>query len=156
MEYKSLMRILIADDASDTRMLLSRILRNWGYDVITAEDGLQAWDILNREPIRLLISDWMMPEIDGMQLCRQIREHKFPHYVYVILLTGRDDESDVSAGLDAGADDFLTKPFNRDDLQMRLLAAKRALDLKSGPLGSQSPTGEDRHLPGKLLRPHSG
>lgn len=122
------MRILIADDTSDMRLLLARLLGKWGYQVIIANDGSEAWEILNREPIRLVISDWMMPKLNGIQLCRRIREQEFFPYVYVILLTACDEEADVIAGMKAGADDILAKPVNRTKLQKRLLAAQAVLD----------------------------
>jgi phosphoserine phosphatase RsbU/P len=125
------MRILIADDASDAREILGRLLKRWGHEVVTASNGREAWEILRQEPIRLIISDWMMPEIDGLELCRRVREAQWEHYVYFILLTARDDKEDLIEGMTAGADDFLTKSFNFEELRVRLRAAERILNLES-------------------------
>jgi sigma-B regulation protein RsbU (phosphoserine phosphatase) len=125
------MRILIADDASDAREIIGRLLRRWGHEVVTASDGLEAWEILTREPIRLIISDWMMPELDGLELCRRVRAADWGHYIYFILLTARDDKEDLVVGMTAGADDFLTKSFNFEELRVRLRAAERILGLET-------------------------
>lgn len=125
------MLILIADDASDAREILRRLLKRWGHEVVTASNGREAWEILERESIRLIISDWMMPEIDGLELCRHVRSAQWGHYVYFILLTARDDKEDLIEGMTAGADDFLTKSFNFEELRVRLRAAERILDLES-------------------------
>ncbi|MBK1643666.1 hypothetical protein CKO25_03120 [Thiocapsa imhoffii] len=125
------MRILIVDDALDAREIVARLLKRWGHDVVTACNGLEALEILQREPIRLIISDWMMPELDGLELCRQVRATQWTHYVYFILLTARDDKDDLIEGMTAGADDFLTKSFNFEELRVRLRAAERVLNLES-------------------------
>lgn len=131
------MRILIADDSSDAREILERLLRRWGHDVVAAGDGREAWEWLQREPIRLVISDWMMPYVDGLELCRRVRAAEFAHYVYFILLTAREDKEDLIEGMTAGADDFLTKSFNFRELQVRLRAAERILTLE-GELGARN------------------
>lgn len=147
------MRILIADDASDAREILRRLLKRWGHEVVTASNGREAWEILERESIRLIISDWMMPEIDGLELCRRVRSAQWGHYVYFILLTARDDKEDLIEGMTAGADDFLTKSFNFEELRVRLRAAERILDLESalaernrklGEMNSELQTALDR------------
>lgn len=125
------MRILVADDAFDQRELLRLLLTRWGYEVVLAEDGLQAWKILESEPIRLVLSDWMMPGLDGPALCRKVRCRQSGPYVFVILITARDDKEDLIAGMNAGADDFLTKPYNFGELRARLRAAERILDLET-------------------------
>lgn len=125
------MRILIADDASDAREILGRLLKRWGHEVVTASNGREAWEILERETIRLVISDWMMPEVDGLELCIRIRAGQWDHYIYFILLTARDDKDDLIEGMTAGADDFLTKSFNFEELRVRLRAAERILSLES-------------------------
>jgi sigma-B regulation protein RsbU (phosphoserine phosphatase) len=124
------MRILIADDGSETRLILSRLLTKWGHDVIAAKDGLEAWKILQQEPISFLISDWLMPNLDGTDLCKLIRSSNLSRYVYIIILTSKDEKSDLIAGMAAGADDFLIKPFNADELQLRIRAGERILDLE--------------------------
>lgn len=125
------MRILIADDAHDAREILGRLLKRWGHEVISACDGAEAWAILEHEPIRLVISDWMMPGLDGLELCRRVRAARWDHYVYFILLTARDDKDDLIEGMSAGADDFLIKSYNFEELRVRLRAAERILRLES-------------------------
>lgn len=124
------MRILIADDSSDAREILERLLKRWGHEVVAADNGREAWDIICREPIRLVISDWMMPYVDGLELCRRVRGAAFDHYVYFILLTAREEKEDLIEGMTAGADDFLTKSFSFKELQVRLRAAERILTLE--------------------------
>lgn len=124
------MRILIADDSSDAREILARLLKRWGHEVVAADNGREAWEILAREPIRLVISDWMMPYVDGLELCRRVRAAGFDHYVYFILLTAREEKEDLIEGMTAGADDFLTKSFSFKELQVRLRAAERILTLE--------------------------
>jgi two-component system cell cycle response regulator len=99
--------------------------------VIVAEDGAKAWKILQQEhPPELLILDWVMPEIDGAELCRRIRKRQGSLYQYILLVTGKDDKQDVVEGLEAGADDYLTKPFDRNELRARLRVGRRVLKLQ--------------------------
>ena len=124
------MRILVADDGGETRFILSRLLKRWGHEVSTAKDGLEAWEILQQEPISFLLTDWVMPNLDGTDLCKMIRSTNLSRYIYIILLTSKDDKSDLIAGMEAGADDFLIKPFNVDELQLRIRAGERILNLE--------------------------
>jgi two-component system, cell cycle response regulator len=125
-------KILIAEDDQVSRHGLVTLLTKWGYDVLEAEDGLTAWRILQREDApHLAIIDWMMPEMDGLQICRGVRQRGPEPYIYVLLLTAKNRQEDVLAGLDAGADDYVTKPFDTHELQVRLCAARRILDLQS-------------------------
>ena len=133
------MKILIADDDPIPRRLLQATLTKWGYEVIVAQDGNEAWDALQTpDAPRLAILDWLMPGRDGVAVCRKIRERAGDSapYVYVILLTSRDRREDVLEGMDAGADDYLTKPFDPHKLQVRLRAGCRILDLQAALLGS--------------------
>jgi len=124
-------RVLVAEDDAMFRRILQKWLENWGYHVIVAEDGGKAWSILQQErPPELLILDWMMPEIEGVELCRRIRERQRPPYQYILLVTGKDDKEDLVKGLEAGADDYLTKPFEQNELRAHLLVAKRILTLQ--------------------------
>jgi sigma-B regulation protein RsbU (phosphoserine phosphatase) len=124
------MRILIADDDRMSTMMLSRSLERWGFEVVVAHDGVAAWgQIEGHAPPALAIVDWMMPGIDGIELCRRIREAHLATPVYVILLTSRNSRQDLVAGLKAGADDYLTKPFDPDELQARIHVGQRTLDL---------------------------
>ena len=125
------MKILIADDSLLSRRLLEETLRSWSYDVVTASDGARAWQILSEpEAPVIAILDWMMPGHTGPELCRLVREKNTEPYTYIILLTSRNEKDDVVAGLDSGADDYLTKPFDRHELQVRLRAGKRIVELQ--------------------------
>jgi putative two-component system response regulator len=128
------MRILIVDDDELSRELLRHALREAGYKVKSAANGREALDILRRTSCRMVISDWNMPEMDGVQLCREIRAGDFSSYVYTILLTSRDQDSDIVEGLSAGADDFITKPFNPAELCVRVRAGERVLSLETRDL----------------------
>jgi len=126
------MIVLIADDDSVSRRVLARMLTTNGYEVVEASDGDQAWRILEREEApRLAIFDWMMPGMTGPDLCRKLRERNREPYTYVLLLTARTDKQDVVEGMDAGADDYVTKPFEARELQVRLRAGRRILDLQA-------------------------
>jgi sigma-B regulation protein RsbU (phosphoserine phosphatase) len=125
------MRALIADDDRITTAILSNTLQRWNIDVSVAHDGGAAWQTLNDgELTPLAIVDWMMPTIDGLELCRRIRQAKAHAHMYVILLTGRDDRADIVAGLDAGADDYIVKPFDPDELRARVQVGLRVLGLQ--------------------------
>lgn len=124
------MRILIVDDDDDGRILLSRILNKWGHEVITASDGVEAWTILQKGLINFVISDWMMPKMDGIELCKRIRNANFDRYIYVILLTAREEKHDLVKGMESGADDFVVKPFNKGELKVRIRAGERILNLE--------------------------
>ena len=124
------MRILIVDDAEDLLMVISAMLESWGYEAITCSDGQEAWDLIRREEISFIISDWMMPGLNGLELCRRIRVTDFGRYIYFILLTGREGKSSLIEGMDAGADEFLVKPVDKDELRVRLRAGERVLQLE--------------------------
>lgn len=125
------MKILIAEDDSVSRKLLNAHLTKWGYEVIVACDGREAWDILKQtDPPRLAILDWMMPEIDGIELCKKIRRRQREAYTYIILLTAKKQKEDIIAGLDFGADDYITKPFDPNELNSRVKSGIRILDLE--------------------------
>jgi two-component system, cell cycle response regulator len=131
-------RVLIADDDSMFRRILQTWLESWGYRTIIAEDGAQAWTILQCEhPPELLILDWVMPGIDGTELCRRIRERQQSPYQYILLATAKDDKRDVVTGLEAGADDYLTKPFDRNELRARLRVGRRILTLQQELIGAR-------------------
>jgi sigma-B regulation protein RsbU (phosphoserine phosphatase) len=124
------MRILIADDDRMSTLMLGRTLSEWGFEVVVAHDGNAAWErFVGNEPPALAIVDWMMPGIDGIELCRRIRATPRPAPVYVILLTARTSRQDLVAGLEAGADDYLTKPFDPDELRARIHVGQRTLGL---------------------------
>jgi diguanylate cyclase (GGDEF)-like protein len=131
------MRILIAEDDLMSRRMLEATLVRLGHEVVAVADGSAAIDaLLQADGPRLAILDWMMPGTDGLEVCRVVRQ-KAEAYVYTVLLTGRDNADDVITGLDAGADDFLTKPFNAGELRARLRSGIRVLELQSGLLEAQ-------------------
>ncbi len=123
---------MIAEDDPIFRRILESWFKRWDYRVTVAENGIDAWEILQRENApQLAILDWMMPGMDGIELCRKIRSREQGPYLYVLLLTAKDDKQDIVAGLEAGADDYLTKPFDVDELRARVWAGRRILDLQS-------------------------
>ncbi len=128
------MRVLIVDDDCVTLAALRHTLSAAGHEVVCAGNGAEALRALHDNPCRLIISDWNMPEMDGVELCRRMREKKLPDYVYFILLTSRESAGDIVDGLSAGADEFLTKPFNPVELQVRVRAAERVLALDTRDL----------------------
>jgi two-component system, cell cycle response regulator len=125
------MKVLVADDEAVSQRLLEASLRKWGYDVVTAKDGLEALQILQQpDAPNLAVLDWMMPGLDGVQLCREIRRRQADRYTYVVLLTGKNTKIDVIEGLDSGADDYVIKPYDAQELQVRLRTGKRILYLQ--------------------------
>jgi diguanylate cyclase (GGDEF)-like protein len=125
------MRILIADDEAMSRRLLQKTLERAEYDVIAVEDGRQAADELCKpEGPKLALLDWVMPELDGPGVCREVRKRKEQSYVYMLLLTSKESKEDVVAGLESGADDYLTKPFDPEELKARLRTGIRILELE--------------------------
>jgi DNA-binding response OmpR family regulator len=124
------MRAVVADDDRSTALMLSRTLEKWDFDVTVAHDGSSALDaIIKGATPSVAILDWMMPGMDGIEVCRRIRQASLSSYVYVILLTSRSSRQDLVAGLDAGADDYLTKPFDPDELHARVRVGQRMLAL---------------------------
>lgn len=124
------MKILIADDDPTTSRMLKAMLARWGYDVIPASEGDEAWQILQQDDApRLAILDWVMPKRNGIQICGDFRQLRDRPYTYILLLTVKGDRRDIVAGLEAGADDYLVKPFDAGELQARLRAGRRILEL---------------------------
>lgn len=126
----SRLNVLVADDFDLQRELLSGYLRDRGENALTAANGQEAWEILQREPVNVVISDWIMPTVDGLELCRRIRAAQLDRYVYVILCTARNTRADLIEGIGAGADDFLPKPVDFGELNVRLHTAARILRLE--------------------------
>lgn len=124
------MKILVVEDDRVSRIVLTELLSKSGHEVRAVENGQLAWDLYSSEPVPMLISDWMMPVLDGLQLCRKIRAEKRASYTYIILLTALSGKANYLEGMEAGADDFVVKPFDVDELHARLRAAERILTLQ--------------------------
>jgi diguanylate cyclase (GGDEF)-like protein len=122
-------KILIADDSATPRQMLRRELEKLGHECVVAEDGNEAWTLFQSVGADVVISDWMMPGMDGDEFCRRVRSHPSAPYVYFILLTSLEGLKHVVEGMQAGADDYLTKPFDNDELATRLIAAERVASL---------------------------
>lgn len=120
--------ILIAEDDAVTRMLLKKTLIKEGHEVVSVENGQKAFDLFQERFFPIILTDWMMPEMDGLELCRAIRKRVNPGYVFIVLLTAKDSHDNIITGLEAGADEYLTKPFNRAELIARLNTGKRFLE----------------------------
>ncbi len=125
------MKILIGDDSLTQRVMLDAIVRKWGFEAVLAEDGQQAWDMLSApEAPRLVLLDWEMPGLDGLEVCRRVRARQDRDPPYILLLTSRSDTADIVAGLDAGANDYIPKPFENTELHARLRVGQRMLDMQ--------------------------
>jgi phosphoserine phosphatase RsbU/P len=124
-------KILIAEDDLISRRLLETTLSRWGYEVVVTCDGTAAWEVLRRaDAPPLAILDWMMPGADGVEVCRRVRRAATPTPPYLILLTAKGRREDIVAGLRSGADDYVTKPFNRDELRARVQVGVRIVELQ--------------------------
>ena len=128
------MKILIAEDDLTSRLILENMLTKWGFEVVSATNGTDAWAKLQEEdPPRLLILDWMMPGIEGIEICRRLRENSKSEdqYTYVTLLTAKESKENIVTGMEAGADDYITKPFDMHELRVRVRAGERIVQLQS-------------------------
>ncbi len=125
------MRVLIADDSATSRAVLRKSLAKWGYEVVMAEDGAEALDILEKpDAPPMAILDWVMPHFTGPEVCRKVRETRREPYTYILLLTSKNSKDETIEGLEAGADDYIVKPFDQQELSVRLRAGKRIIDLQ--------------------------
>jgi two-component system, cell cycle response regulator len=128
------MQILIAEDDNVSRRILENMLTKWGHDVVSVVNGAEAWEKLQeKNSPRLAILDWMMPEMDGIEVCQKVREafSADEKYYYLIMLTAKTEREDIIAGMEAGADDYITKPFDKHELRVRLRAGERIINLQS-------------------------
>jgi len=126
-----MLKVLIAEDDRISSKILEKNINEWNYKAVVTKDGKEAWNILKENDITLAIIDWMMPGISGIELCRKIRKEKKHKYTYIILLTAKKNQEDINKGLLAGADDYVTKPFNRFELKARLQTGKRIIELEN-------------------------
>lgn len=124
------MKILVVDDQDETRLITSVILSGLGHDVLEAENGVTAWETINNTRVDIIICDWLMPEMNGIELVKKIREGDFNHYIYLIMLTSLSNQEDRIEAIAAGADDFITKTTNPNELKVKLYPAERILNLK--------------------------
>ena len=156
MGWEIILKVLIADDDPISRHILTSNLEAWDYQVVQAKDGDSAWQILKGEDApRLVILDWMMPGMSGVSLCQRLREMQVDAHTYIILLTVRGAKQDMIYALSTGADDYLAKPFDADELEVRLQAGKRVMKLQNQLLATRK-TLQDQvnrdHLTGLLNR----
>jgi len=124
------MKILLAEDDAALRLMVEAALKRWGYECISAKDGLDAWDRFKSNDVDIVVTDWMMPGIDGMELCKRIRNTPQSRYVYMIFLTLLDSTDNVVMGIESGADDYVSKPFEPSELRARLKAGERIVRLE--------------------------
>ena len=124
------MKILIIEDELIFRRMVKKYLLEAGYEIVEAEDGLSAWELFQKEPFQLVITDWMMPGLDGPALVQKIRTSGQKSYTYIIMLTAMDDKDNIVLGLESGADEYLTKPFNSRELIARVASGMRILRLE--------------------------
>lgn len=130
------MRVLIADDDTLSRRILEDSLSKWGYEVVVTRDGNEAWDYLQRDDTpNLVVLDWVMPGLDGIDICRKLRDRIARNYFYIILLTAKAGREDIIKGLESGADDYIIKPFNYDELRYRMKIGQRIVELEKRILG---------------------
>jgi len=124
------MQILVVEDQAAARQFLEKILKDWGHTVYLAENGSEAWITLLSAAVDMVVTDWMMPKMNGLELCRKIRSTDFNKYIYIILVSARDTQQDIIQGLEVGADDYITKPVNRKEFKARIGIGERLIDLE--------------------------
>lgn len=149
------MHVLIAEDDRVSRCLLEKMLTQWGYKVVVCSDGLEAWQALQqKEAPPLAILDWMMPHLDGVEICRRVRLSPSLQATYLLLLTARGRREDLVEGLQAGADDYISKPFDREELRLRLQVGRRVAELQQSLANRlrelEKACAQIRHLQGLL------
>jgi len=125
------MRILVVEDSADARDMLQTMLNLEGHDVATAGNGEEGWRAFQTSGFPVVITDWLMPDIDGLELCRRIRGSESPNYSYVLLLTAMHGKANYLTAMTAGIDDFVTKPWDADELRARLIVAERIVGLQN-------------------------
>jgi len=126
------MKLLIAEDDLTSRAMLSALLQKWGFETVAVEDGQAAWDLLQQPAApKLVILDWNMPELDGLEVCRRVKALETDDPPYIIILTSRDEKGSIVTGLEAGANDYITKPYDNDELRARIDVGKRMVLLQA-------------------------
>lgn len=124
------MKVLVAEDSPLMRRIVVSLLETWNYEIFEAADGEEAWQVFLNQPVSLVITDWNMPKVDGLELIRRIRKANTPNYCYLILLTAKSEKGDLVTAMEAGADDFLAKPFDAEELRVRLREGERIIRLQ--------------------------
>jgi len=133
------MRLLIAEDETTSRAMLRAVLSKWGYEPIAVEDGRSAWEIMNKpDAPSVALLDWEMPKMSGLEVCRRIRENNQPNPPYLIILTARSDKADIVTGLNAGANDYISKPYDNSELQARINVGRRMVELQTELLDAKN------------------
>ena len=125
------MKILVVDDELVSRKKMDRLLQGLGYETLVASGGEEGWETWKAERPQIVITDWNMPEMNGLELCRRIRAEAYEDYTYIIFVSGNNDIEDVIVGMEAGADDYIHKPFNQGEVKVRVRAGERILNLQS-------------------------
>jgi DNA-binding response OmpR family regulator len=126
------MRLLLAEDNVNTRMMLASALQEWGYEVLAVADGADAWRVLQKDDAPdLVVMDWTMPGMSGLEVCRRIREGAKALATFIIMVTARSSTGDLIAGFEAGADEYVVKPFDLSELRVRVQAGARTVDLQN-------------------------
>jgi len=141
-------RVLFADDDPLMRLVLEQVLRAAGHEPTAAEDGAQAWAAFEREKPPLVILDWLMPGLDGLEVCRRIRAHPLGDVTFVLVVTARDRSEDLTMALDAGADDYMSKPVTVDNLQARVRIAERRIEISRARKHAEEELRRARYLAG--------
>ena len=139
-------RVLIVDDSKAQRRILAVQLARWGYDVVEADSGEAALGLCQRQTFDIVLSDWMMPGMTGLEFCKAFRALPREGYGYFILLTSKSEKTEIADGLENGADDFLAKPVNSDELRARLRAGERIVGMQAGT-GRKEPAGRQHAGP---------
>jgi DNA-binding response OmpR family regulator len=124
------MRIVLAEDDEVVRTQIQKTLECWGHEVLPAVDGEEAWELLSRHEAPVLITNWVMPKMDGMRLCEKVRTSSLPRYTYIIMLTAAHAKGDIVKGLEAGADDYLITPCDQSELRVRIRCGERIIELE--------------------------
>ncbi|MBT8358309.1 MAG: response regulator [Desulfobacterales bacterium] len=124
------MHILVVDDQIEARQFFEKIFKDWGHTVYLAENGSEAWSTLLSATVDMVVTDWMMPEMNGLELCRKIRNAEFENYIYLILISGRNTQQDIIKGLEVGVDDYVTKPVNTQEFRARIEIGQRIVNLE--------------------------
>lgn len=150
------MRILIAEDDKTSRSILAAILQKWGYDPVAVGSGSEAWEVMKKpDAPGLAVLDWEMPDMDGLETCRRIRDLQLFNPPYLIILTSREEKADIVRGLDAGANDYISKPYDKDELRARIRVGERMLELQAELIEARDALAHEAmhdHLTGALNR----